>query len=268
MLIRKISEHVRDQNWIAVVVDLTVVVVGIFLAFQVDRLYESNRSRIEEREFLTALAEDFSATRDAFVRVRDRHADSTSSALALLAYQSGEPVNIDHDEFYRLLADVTWMRTADARRGFRTRTTAALRADARRGSYDFLISSGKISVIQDMRLRTQLSEFFARFDGVLSDMNDDLQLFWRSTFEPYVQRNLDHVALMQRVHPRDNLSLEPTYPLDQFQEVIGSGEFEGILSDKWHLSGDLINNYDSRIEEIELIEKLLRENLARLGAAR
>ena len=252
MLIRKISEHVRDQNWIAVVVDLTVVVVGIFLAFQVDRLYESNRSRIEEREFLTALAEDFSATRDAFVRVRDRHADSTSSALALLAYQSGEPVNIDHDEFYRLLADVTWMRTADARRG----------------SYDFLISSGKISVIQDMRLRTQLSEFFARFDGVLSDMNDDLQLFWRSTFEPYVQRNLDHVALMQRVHPRDNLSLEPTYPLDQFQEVIGSGEFEGILSDKWHLSGDLINNYDSRIEEIELIEKLLRENLARLGAAR
>ena len=56
-------------------------------------------------------------------------------------------------------------------------------------------------------------------------MTDDLQSYWRDTFEPYAQRNLDHVALMQSVHPRNNMNLPPTYPLDHFHVIIGTGKF-------------------------------------------
>lgn len=35
MLLRRFMEHLRNQNWAAVMLDLIVVIVGIFLAFQV-----------------------------------------------------------------------------------------------------------------------------------------------------------------------------------------------------------------------------------------
>lgn len=247
-MIRRILEHLRTQNWIAIGLELIVVVVGIFLAFQVDRWYEQTRLASEERDYLAALSEDFAATREVYVRVRDRHIDATKSAVTLLSYQVGDSLDLSHEEFYALLSDIQLIRTADVRRG----------------SYDFLISSGKIAVIQDERLRRQMSEYFAKVDGTSSDMTDDLRSYWRDTFEPYAQRNIDHVALMQAVHRRDNMKLRPTYPLDQFHEIIGTGEFEAIVSDKWHLSGDLVAHYEARIKEVEAIELLLTKSLTRV----
>jgi len=68
---------------------------------------------------------------------------------------------------------------------------------------------------------------------------------------------------MQSVHPRSNMNLRPTYPLDHFHAIIGTGEFEAVVSDKWHLSSDLVASYERTIKEIESIELLLAENLAR-----
>jgi hypothetical protein len=59
------------------------------------------------------------------------------------------------------------------------------------------------------------------------------------------------------------MNLLPTYPLDHFHAIIGTGEFEAIVSDKWHLSGDLVLNYERRLEDIESIQLLLAEGLAR-----
>ena len=250
MFIRRISEHLKAQNWIAIGLELTVVVVGIFLGFQVDRWYEQKQLQSEERDYLVALSEDFAATRESFVGLRDRHKDATESAVRLLSYRIGDPIDLTHKGFYELLSDIQLIRAATERRG----------------SYDLLISSGKIDLIRDENLRTQMSDFFAQVDGTSSDMRDDLQSFWRDAFEPYAQKNLDHVALMQAVHPRDNMSLQPTYPLDHYHAIIGTGEFEAIVSDKWHLSSDLVLNYEARIEDIQSIEILLAENLARFAS--
>jgi len=36
MLLRRLLEHVRGQNWFAVGIDFVVIVVGIFVGLQVD----------------------------------------------------------------------------------------------------------------------------------------------------------------------------------------------------------------------------------------
>jgi len=58
MLLRRITKHVRDQNWFAVVLDFLVVVVGIFVGLQVDNWNEDRKSRAEERNYLQRLSED------------------------------------------------------------------------------------------------------------------------------------------------------------------------------------------------------------------
>jgi hypothetical protein len=35
MLLRRVIEHVREQNWLAVFIDFLIVVVGVFIGIQV-----------------------------------------------------------------------------------------------------------------------------------------------------------------------------------------------------------------------------------------
>ncbi len=51
MITRRVFEHVRKQQWAAAFIDFVVVVVGIFVALQVDNWNES-RTRNASRNTL------------------------------------------------------------------------------------------------------------------------------------------------------------------------------------------------------------------------
>lgn len=46
MILRRVMEHVRDQNWAAVGIDFCIVVIGVFFGIQVANW---NDARAEER---------------------------------------------------------------------------------------------------------------------------------------------------------------------------------------------------------------------------
>jgi len=59
LLLRRITEHIKEQNWFAVALDFVIVVAGILIAFQIT---EWNEARIEsqrERVLLERLQLDF-----------------------------------------------------------------------------------------------------------------------------------------------------------------------------------------------------------------
>ena len=64
MLLRRITEHVKAQNWTAVFLDFVIVVVGVFMGIQVsnwndarsDRIYASNALQRLENDFQRILA--------------------------------------------------------------------------------------------------------------------------------------------------------------------------------------------------------------------
>jgi hypothetical protein len=58
MLIGRISHKLRDHNWLAVCVDVAVVIVSILVAFQIDRWAETRRNEHLETEYLLRLQED------------------------------------------------------------------------------------------------------------------------------------------------------------------------------------------------------------------
>ncbi len=63
MILRRITKHVKDQNWFAVALDFVIVVVGILIAFQITNWSERRGDAIQERETLIAILEDLSADR-------------------------------------------------------------------------------------------------------------------------------------------------------------------------------------------------------------
>ncbi len=52
MLLRRMIENLKSQNWLAVCLDLVIVVVGVFIAFQVERWYDERRLLAEEQEHI------------------------------------------------------------------------------------------------------------------------------------------------------------------------------------------------------------------------
>ena len=55
MILRRISENVRSQNWFTVAVEFVIVVVGVFLGLQVQDWNEARKERIEEQGLLSRL---------------------------------------------------------------------------------------------------------------------------------------------------------------------------------------------------------------------
>jgi hypothetical protein len=55
MLLRRVLEHVKDQNWTAVAIDFVIVVVGVFIGIQVSNWNESRAFERREQVLLREL---------------------------------------------------------------------------------------------------------------------------------------------------------------------------------------------------------------------
>jgi len=58
MIIRRMAQFIRQHDWLAVVVEILVVIVGLMLAFQLDRWWEERGERVQEAEYVERLISD------------------------------------------------------------------------------------------------------------------------------------------------------------------------------------------------------------------
>ncbi len=65
MLLRRVTMHVREQNWTAVLIDFVIVVVGVFVGLQVQDWNEDRKDRREEQQLLVRLLEETEVLLDA-----------------------------------------------------------------------------------------------------------------------------------------------------------------------------------------------------------
>jgi len=87
MLLRRLTQHVKDQNWFAVGLDFVIVVAGILIAFQITNWSEARKDRQDEKVFLQDLHDDIfraSLQSDRTEALRTRQAQNLESAVELV----------------------------------------------------------------------------------------------------------------------------------------------------------------------------------------
>lgn len=97
MILRRITEHVKAQNWFAVGIDFVIVVVGVFIGLQVQQWADAQRQGRLERiytEKLQAEVLKLMATRAPLVEARNRFNEALATATQAL-----------HDRELRALSD-------------------------------------------------------------------------------------------------------------------------------------------------------------------
>jgi len=58
MILRRFTQHIKEQNWLAVFIDFIIVVVGVFIGIQVANWNEDRVEAEREQEVLVAILDD------------------------------------------------------------------------------------------------------------------------------------------------------------------------------------------------------------------
>lgn len=90
MLVRRIAEHVKAQNWFAVCIDFVIVVVGVVIGIQVANWNEERQLAAQERSYLGQLRDELLANHGV-VDLRMRYnSEVVAAGERALAYLDGD----------------------------------------------------------------------------------------------------------------------------------------------------------------------------------
>ena len=149
MLLRRVSNRIRDENWLALGLDLLVVVLGILLAFEADRLHEWQQDKRLEQRYLERLQADLTAdTAEFAVELSRLEIRLAQTQLLEDAVRDPEGVAGHPSDFIRALEQVTW-------RSFPTVTPY---------TYDELLTSGRMTMLTSEHLRRTLVEYYTSLE--------------------------------------------------------------------------------------------------------
>jgi len=99
MILRRMIEHVRTQNWTAVFLDFVIVVVGVFMGIQLGNWNEARALKAQERSYLVLLHEELVQNAERSARFLDYYTSVTDAGERALAFlKSDEPCEADCDD--------------------------------------------------------------------------------------------------------------------------------------------------------------------------
>ncbi|MBI1391935.1 MAG: hypothetical protein GC152_04260 [Alphaproteobacteria bacterium] len=157
MILRRLSQHVKDQNWFAVALDFLIVVVGVFMGLQVQEWNAARKDRIEAVFILDRLEEDFTRIHARADRSLAAHATSLMATARLIHGISNEAL-----EKESLASDISLAASGGTPPGPST-------------TFQELKSDGRIDLIKDFELRRALSEY----DDYATLVRQEFRLFER-----------------------------------------------------------------------------------------
>ena len=249
MLLRRIAEHLRAQNWFAVTLDLLVVILGIFLALQADGWYEARQVASQEQIHLASLATDFELTRQSIKKEHRRMTEAAQAAVTLLEARSSDAIELSNKEFYYLLQ----------------KTLRGSALGSVRRAYDVLIATGDITVIKDQSLKEALAQFYEQSNWQrIVDLRDHQH---ENIVDPWIVYNFDHIALMRANHPEaeDTATMTSIHSSDQFKSEMLTANFEAMMTATWHSAYELTRTYNSALQLVQSIQEKIAANLTRTG---
>lgn len=145
MLLRRVIEHVRKQEWTAIAIDFVIVVVGVFVGIQAANWNEMRADEARARGYLERIHNDLEADLANYQnRMRFWNAVSAYGRTGLAYADSGSKP--DRTQWELLLAYFQASQVGE----FWTRST----------TYDELRGAGELNLIANLDLRNALANYY------------------------------------------------------------------------------------------------------------
>lgn len=168
MIIRRIYRNFAKQDWAAVIIELLVVALGIFLGLQASNWNDDRIARDLERGYLIRLQQDVVASAEGLARDNRLLEGQLADQAVILA--SLEACDVAPEDALAFQRGVSTLGFVNPPRFFRR-------------TVDDLAASGRLDIIQSDQIRDELARLVAEVE-------------WRSNVMDSVFRNMDNHRLL------------------------------------------------------------------------
>lgn len=157
MFFRNLSSNLRKQNWFAAGLDFIIVVIGIFVALQVNKLNQEYQDRIDEKDYMHRLLNDAIYNEQQIKGVIEAHKRRALNAKrALDVLMDTDAVVQDQSNLVfqmQLAIDIASVKLFH-------------------GTYNELVSIGKLAILRDDKLKRLLQEEVATNRFVMGSLDN------------------------------------------------------------------------------------------------
>ena len=241
-MLQRLTGYLRHENWLAVILELVVVVFGLFLAFQIDRWYESQRDQSDMQAHLASLAEDFAENETRLNLAISEGKREMESAITLRAEMRKDTPDLSVAELNLLISQTTLLPTFNV-------------VDL---AYRNLISDSTLADLPSSDLKKELAEFYAAYELTKLIQNTQ-ELQFVTIWQPYALANLDYAASNWRSEgTRDSAVLKPYIEPDLILKAMKTKQFENIVVIQWETAEDLVYDWSHRLlRRVKRIQDML-----------
>lgn len=166
MVLRRLGQHLKQQQWTAVLIELAIVILGVFLGFQVTDWANDRADRTAETRHLEEIAEDLRSDVAVFDQVRT----ATEMRIGGIDYILGETRGVTRPSRIVTPNGDGFDIPAGPPVAPTDRTTLLGRANlirstaGNRTGFEALLGAGGMQKIRDRRISRQLQVYYAQFD--------------------------------------------------------------------------------------------------------
>ena len=167
--LRRLSTRLREHDWLAVLIELLIVVVGVFLGIQAANWNDARKAAHEERRYYAQLIEDLRKDVEALrFGVERSKANDQAAESVLAALERGPAPDANYG---KLAVNIHYA-------GF-----LFVPQPARR-TYDELISTGNLGILRNEKAKSAIAAYYEDFatdrqwDSLLREQQSD---YWRAT---------------------------------------------------------------------------------------
>ena len=183
MLLRRVIEHVKAQNWTAVALDFIIVVMGVFIGIQVANWNASLDDRRRTQSYIDRLTQDMEINRQSLIGRQESYASQIENGLTAM---DATAAPTDREEAWTIIRSYF-------------QASHAFTITLQRGAYDEIISSGDLALLDDQELVDALSSFytfggFATID-VIPDYRENIRRVVPFRLQQYLQTQCYEVTL-------------------------------------------------------------------------
>ena len=148
MFLNRLANHIRKQDWFIVIVELLVVIVGLMMAFQIDRWWENIGEQKLEAVYIQRLIADIESDipqLEGAIELANMRKDFVD---LLMAVAENPAVAAEQPTSFLVAID---------------QASFTYSPTLRKATFDDLRSTGNMRLIQDQEIKTRLCDYY-RFD--------------------------------------------------------------------------------------------------------
>ncbi len=242
------SQVTKNRRWGRVVAEGFVIVLSILLAFGIEAWWSERGERDAEAEALKGLRDDFVESLERLTSAGSDHVEVRDASVRLLAMTGPDADQPLPD----LAMDTLVVALIAGPKVFPVTAT-----------YDALIASGRITLLESAELRREL----ARWSTAVVDLREEERDAFRQMDErllPFLWDYVPVVTLDVNVHPRyEGVDLSPSRFSRRYRELLRSMYFENAVEERMNSSIRIIERLSVAENIAERVLTLVEGGLAR-----